>query len=81
MGGDYCSQTGACPGGYSSLGVSFDCSPCCKVNPPAPTPTPMPAGPSCGEMGGDYCSQTGACPGGYSSLGVSFDCNPCCKSQ
>jgi hypothetical protein len=79
LGGDYCSQTDACPGGYASLGQSLDCSPCCKVNPPAPTPTPMPAGPSCGEMGGDYCSQSGACPGGYSSLGASFDCSPCCK--
>jgi hypothetical protein len=75
LGGDYCSQSGSCPGGYESLGGSSDCDPCCKSQPP---PDP---GPSCGALGGDYCSQSGSCPGGYDSLGQSYDCNPCCKSQ
>ena len=81
MGGDYCSQSGICPGGYSSLGLSYDCNPCCKQNPVAPTPTPPPAAPSCGAMGGDYCSQSGSCPGTHDSLGKSSDCNPCCVSK
>ena len=68
MGGDYCSQTGACPGGYASLGASFDCPSCCRSLP------------SCGEKGGDYCSQDGTCPNGYASLGQSFDCATCCES-
>ena len=79
MGGDYCSQSGTCPGGYEALGVSYDCSPCCRQL--SPTPPPTPNGPSCGAMGGDYCSQNGTCPGGYSSLGLSFDCTPCCKQN
>lgn len=81
LGGDYCSQSGACPSGYSPLAGSSDCSPCCKANPPAATPTPMPAGPSCGEMGGDYCSQSGRCPPTHDSLGRSSDCNPCCVTK
>jgi hypothetical protein len=69
MGGDYCSQTNGCPGGYSSVGQSSDCKRCCKANP------------SCGAMGGNYCSQTGSCPAGYSSLGQSNDCRPCCVAN
>jgi len=69
IGGDYCSQNGLCPGGYYSLGGTYDCHPCCK------------AGPSCGGIGGDYCSQSGGCPPGYESFGQTYDCNPCCKSR
>jgi len=29
MGGDYCSQGGSCPDGYSSLERSVDYNPCC----------------------------------------------------
>jgi hypothetical protein len=72
MGGNYCSQTGSCPGGYSSLGDSDDCHPCCVEEPDLP---------SCGELGGDHCSQNGHCPSGYSSLGSSWDCNPCCNEN
>jgi hypothetical protein len=76
LGGDYCSGSGSCPGGYTNLGNSSDCSPCC-VSPPPPPP---PSGQSCGELGGDYCSGSGSCPGGYTNLGNSFDCSPCCVS-
>jgi hypothetical protein len=69
MGGDYCSQANSCPGGYTSLGASSDCTRCCQ------------SPPSCGAMGGDYCSQTGGCPAGYISLGPSNDCHPCCVSN
>ena len=69
MGGDYCSQSNSCPGGYTSLGASSDCKRCCK------------SPPSCGAMGGNYCSQTGSCPAGYSSLGQSNDCSPCCVAN
>ncbi|HSN56112.1 MAG TPA: hypothetical protein VLT32_15665 [Candidatus Sulfomarinibacteraceae bacterium] len=69
MGGDYCSQTNGCPGGYTSLGPSSDCKRCCK------------SPPSCGAMGGNYCSQTGSCPAGYTPLGQSNDCSPCCVSN
>jgi len=68
-GGNYCSQSGSCPAGYSSLGQTWDCNPCCLQ------------GPSCGALGGNWCSGTGSCPGGYSSLGRTYDCNPCCKQQ
>jgi hypothetical protein len=69
MGGDYCSQSNSCPGGYDSLGKSYDCAPCCRK------------GPSCGALGGNYCSQGGSVPAGYENLGVTWDCNPCCKSR
>lgn len=42
IGGNYCSGTGACPAGYSSLGNTFDCAPCCKTATPTPSPTPTP---------------------------------------
>jgi hypothetical protein len=32
--GDFCSQQGTCPEGYESLGVTYDCNPCCTE--PAP---------------------------------------------
>jgi hypothetical protein len=32
--GNHCSQTGACPEGYSALDVTFDCDPCCLEDPP-----------------------------------------------
>ena len=67
LGGDYCSQTGGCPGGYNSLGQTLDCNPCCQ------------SGPSCGAIGGNWCSQSGSCPPGYQSLGQTYDCNPCCQ--
>ncbi len=69
IGGTYCSQTGSCPGGFGSLGGTFDCSPCCVELE------------SCGAIGGDYCSQTGSCPSGFTSLGASNDCSPCCKND
>jgi hypothetical protein len=69
MGGDYCSQTTSCPGGYTSLGPSSDCTRCCQ------------SPPSCGAMGGDYCSQSPSCPAGYTSLGQSNDCVRCCVSN
>lgn len=72
IGGTYCSQTGACPAGFGSLGSTFDCNPCCQE---------ASQGPSCGEKGGDYCSQSGTCPAGFSSLGTTFDCSPCCKQM
>jgi len=78
IGGDYCSPSGSCPGGYDSLGNTYDCAPCCKSQPPPPPPDP---GPSCGAIGGDYCSQSGSCPSGHDTLGNTYDCAPCCKSQ
>lgn len=71
-GGDYCSQSGACPSGYNSLGNTWDCHPCCRS---------APQGPSCGAIGGDWCSQSGGCPSGYDSLGTTYDCHPCCKQR
>jgi hypothetical protein len=70
IGGDYCSQSGGCPGGYDNLGQTYDCNPCCREQ--------QQQGPSCGAIGGDYCSQSGSCPGGYDNLGQTYDCNPCC---
>jgi hypothetical protein len=70
IGGDWCSQNGACPVGRHSLGETQDCRPCCQTN--------APSGPSCGELGGNYCSQTTSCPAGYVSLGSTWDCNRCC---
>ena len=67
MGGDHCSQSGSCPGGYESLGVSNDCRACCR------------RGPSCGELGGTLCGQGGDVPDGYESLGATWDCNPCSR--
>ncbi len=67
MGGDHCSQSGSCPGGYESLGVSNDCRACCR------------RGPSCGELGGTHCGQGGDVPDGYESLGATWDCNPCSR--
>src|SRR5262249_31340246 len=29
LGGNYCSQTTSCPGGYANLGATWDCAPCC----------------------------------------------------
>jgi hypothetical protein len=78
LGGDFCSQSASCPGGYASLGGTYDCKRCCKQQ---PTPTPTPAGPSCGDLGGNYCSQSASCPAGYASLGGTYDCHPCCKQQ
>jgi len=43
MGGDYCSQTAACPPGSNRLGQSSDCLQCCKTVPdPAPEPIECP---------------------------------------
>jgi hypothetical protein len=68
LGGNYCSQTAACPKGFSSLGPSNDpCVSCCRSLP------------SCGTMGGNYCSQTASCPAYYSALGQSYDCAECCS--
>jgi hypothetical protein len=75
LGGDYCSQSGACPAGRSSLGQTHDCNPCCASEPP---PDP---GLSCEGLGGNYCSHTGACPAGHDTLGQTPDCNPCCRTQ
>jgi hypothetical protein len=70
LGGDYCSQSGACPPSHTSLGETWDCNPCCQSS-----------GPSCGELGGDYCSQSGSCPANHNDLGHTRDCHPCCQSQ
>ena len=46
IGGDYCSQSGECPKGTTSLGETYDCNPCCDGVPtpgPSPTPTPTPS--------------------------------------
>lgn len=34
IGGSYCSQSGACPDDFDSLGATYDCNPCCKSQPP-----------------------------------------------
>ena len=67
LGGDYCSQTNACPSGYDDLGPSDDCAACCRE------------GSSCGQFGGDYCSQSNSCPPGYDALEETFDCKTCCE--
>lgn len=72
VGGDYCSQSGVCPQGHTSLGQTYDCNPCCQE---------VSQGPSCGALGGNWCSQSGGCPSGYDSLGGTYDCNPCCRQR
>jgi len=69
LGGDYCSQSGGCPGGRNSLGQTYDCNPCCQS---------APAGPSCGQLGGSLCSEGSSCPAGFANLGQTWDCNRCC---
>ena len=34
IGGSHCSQSGACPDDFDSLGATYDCNPCCKPQPP-----------------------------------------------
>lgn len=36
--GDLCSQSGECPEGYSNLGITFDCNPCCAEDAEPPPP-------------------------------------------
>lgn len=69
IGGSHCSRTGACPEGFSSLGLTSDCNPCCFEG----TAT------QCETLGGEYCSELDSCPAGYESLGPTFDCRSCCR--
>jgi hypothetical protein len=73
MGGDSvngCRPSGVCDTGYGYIGISSDCTACCK------------RGPTCGAMGGATCSQTSSCPNGATSLGASSDpCVTCCSAS
>jgi hypothetical protein len=69
IGGTHCSRSGACPEGFSSLGLTSDCNPCCFEG----------AATQCELLGGQYCSELATCPAGYLSLGSTFDCRTCCQ--
>ena len=43
-GGDYCSQSGSCPDGFTDLGGTYDCAPCCLSATTAATSQPSECG-------------------------------------
>lgn len=82
IGGNYCSRSGTCPAGYSSLGNTSDCRPCCRsgVSGGGGSGTTS-CGIKCSQYGcnGCSCNSQGNQNNNYYwySLGPSSDCTMC----